>query len=133
MRRVAVEAYERMRRASSPTPSKRAIPSREAKSSFVAENKGGLTYLANIANRRAADFYRLRGAEKIAPAYELESPRGATLMFCRHCLRYAMGWCPQRGGKQSPYREPYTLVSADGKRFALTFDCKHCMMTVKEK
>ncbi|MBR4313017.1 MAG: U32 family peptidase [Bacteroidaceae bacterium] len=135
MRRVAVEAYERMRRASSTTllSSKRAVPTRDAKSPFVADNKGGLTYLANIANRRAADFYRSCGAEKIAPAYELESPRGATLMFCRHCLRYAMGWCPQRGGKQSPYREPYTLVSVDGKRFALTFDCKQCMMMVKEK
>ena len=44
-----------------------------------------------------------------------------------------MGWCPHRGGKPSPYREPYTLVSADGKRFALAFDCKQCVMMVKEK
>ena len=92
-----------------------------------------LSYLSNVANRRAAEFYRTRGAEEIAPAYELSAPRKATLMFCRHCLRYAMGWCPHRGGKPSPYREPYTLVSADGKRFALTFDCKECVMLVKEK
>ena len=90
-----------------------------------------LTYLANIANRRAAEFYRARGVEDMAPAYELEAPRKATLMFCRHCLRYAMGWCPHRGGKLSPYREPYSLVSADGKRFTLTFDCKQCVMMVK--
>lgn len=92
-----------------------------------------LSYLANVANHRAADFYHNRGAVAIAPAYELDPPRSATLMFCRHCLRYAMGWCPHRGGKPSPYREPYTLVSADGKRFALAFDCKQCVMMVKEK
>ena len=95
--------------------------------------RGGLTYLANVANHRAEEFYRARGAEEVAPAYELSAPRRATLMFCRHCLRYAMGWCPHRGGKPSPYREPYTLVSADGKRFTLSFDCKACVMQVREK
>ena len=92
-----------------------------------------LTYLANVANRRAANFYQVRGVSDVAPAFELSAPRGATLMFCRHCIRYAMGWCPHRGGKPSPYREPYSLVSADGKRFALSFDCKQCVMMVKEK
>ena len=84
-------------------------------------------------NNNAAEFYRARGVEDMTPAYELDAPHRATLMFCRHCLRYAMGWCPHRGGRLSPYREPYTLVSADGKRFALTFDCKQCVMMVKEK
>ena len=92
-----------------------------------------LNYLSNIANHRATEFYRARGAEEVAPAYELSMPRHATLMFCRHCLRYAMGWCPHSGGKSSPYREPYSLVSADGKRFTLSFDCKACVMQVKEK
>ena len=92
-----------------------------------------LSYLSNVANHRAEAFYRARGAEEVAPAYELSAPRRATLMFCRHCLRYAMGWCPHRGGKPSPYREPYSLVSADGKRFTLSFDCKACVMQVKEK
>ena len=90
-----------------------------------------LSYLANVANHRAAEFYRARGAEEVAPAYELNAPRRATLMFCRHCLRYAMGWCPHCGGKPSPYREPYTLVSADGKRITLAFDCKACVMLVR--
>ena len=90
-----------------------------------------LTYLANIANRRAEEFYYAHGVEKTSPAYELSAPKGATLMFCRHCLRYAMGWCPRQGGAKSPYREPYALVSADGRRFALEFDCRQCVMLVK--
>ena len=134
MRRATVEAYERMCRAK--------IENSISKTECRADRRNKATgplrgirfdYLANIANRRAAEFYRARGVKDMAPAYELEAPRKATLMFCRHCLRYAMGWCPHRGGKLSPYREPYSLVSADGKRFALTFDCKQCVMLVKEK
>ena len=126
MRRTAVEEYVRMRkeRKSSPNPT-RVVGRLE---SADAEK---LTYLANVANKRAANFYRTQGVVDVAPAYEIEAPRRATLMFCRHCLRYAMGWCPHRGGKQSPYREPYSLVSADGKRFVLEFDCKQCIMKVK--
>ena len=101
--------------------------------SSIIHSPSRLSYLSNVANRRAAAFYRERGVEEVAPAYELSAPRRATLMFCRHCLRYALGWCPHRGGKPSPYREPYTLVSADGKRFVLSFDCKECVMQVREK
>ena len=129
MRRAAVEAYERTLRCHVRPMN----PSAKPRGTQPATLDGQLTYLGNVANQRAAEFYRSRGVSTLAPAYELSAPRGATLMFCRHCLRYAMGWCPQRGGKPSPYREPYTLVSADGKRFALSFDCKQCTMQVKER
>ena len=135
MRRAAVEAYESMCRMQVEDSRLKVLSTNKRVGDAQSSSLNPLfpsTYLANIANRRAADFYRLRGAQSVAPAYELEAPRGATLMFCRHCLRYAMGWCPQRGGKQSPYREPYTLVSADGRRFKLSFDCKQCIMTIKE-
>ena len=55
----------------------------------------------------------------------------AVLMFCKHCLRYSMGWCPIHQRVRSPYKEPYYLVSNDGKRFRLEFDCKNCQMKVK--
>ena len=57
-------------------------------------------------------------------------PAGAALMFCRHCLRYSMGWCPRHGGTESPFKEPYYLSLPDGRRFRLAFDCKHCQMIV---
>ena len=59
-----------------------------------------------------------------------EAAPDAVLMFCKHCLRYSMGWCPVRHKEKSLYKEPYYLVSADGKRFRLDFDCKHCQMKV---
>lgn len=42
-----------------------------------------------------------------------------------------MGWCPIHQRVRSPYKEPYYLVSNDGKRFRLEFDCKNCQMKVK--
>lgn len=55
---------------------------------------------------------------------------GQPLMTCRYCLRYQMGWCPQRHRVKSPYQEPYYLCSKDGRRFPLEFDCKKCEMKV---
>ena len=89
-----------------------------------------LTYLGNVMNKEAAAFYQKHGVERIAPAFEVEHPEGAALMFCKHCLRYSMGWCPVHHKVKSPYREPYYLVSGDGKKFRLQFDCKNCQMKV---
>ena len=133
-RRTAVEALKKLKIENSKLKVGSATPEEAKKgcdnSQFSILNFQ-FNYLANIANGRAADFYRSCGATEVQPAYEISAPRGATLMFCRHCLRYAMGWCPHRGGKLSPYREPYTLVSADGARFKLEFDCKECIMKIK--
>ena len=90
-----------------------------------------LTYLGNVMNTRAASFYQEHGVQQIAGAYEKERVEDAVLMFCKHCLRYSMGWCPIHQRVRSPYREPYFLVSNDGKRFRLEFDCKNCQMKVK--
>ena len=89
-----------------------------------------LTYLGNVMNDRAYSFYQNHGVQRIAPAFEKVSADNAVLMFCKHCLRYSMGWCPTYHKVRSPYKEPYYLVSADGKRFRLEFDCKHCQMKV---
>ncbi|WP_346712845.1 U32 family peptidase [Mediterranea massiliensis] len=89
-----------------------------------------LTYLGNVMNDQARRFYLDHGVKNIVPAYEKESPSKAVLMFCRHCLRYSMGWCPVHQKGRSPYREPYYLLGNDGRRFRLEFDCKNCQMKV---
>lgn len=92
-----------------------------------------LTYLGNVMNHEAEKFYRAHGVERIAPAFEKKQPEKAVLMFCCHCLRYSMGWCPVYHKTRSPYREPFYLVSGDGRRFRLEFDCKACQMKVREE
>lgn len=89
-----------------------------------------LTYLGNVMNTAARSFYQAHGVAYVEPAYEKQAVPEAVLMFCKHCLRYSMGWCPTYQKGHSPYREPYYLVGTDGKRFRLTFDCKNCQMKV---
>ncbi len=89
-----------------------------------------LTYLGNVMNGQAASFYQNHGVQAIAPAFEKQAVEEAVLMFCKHCLRHSMGWCPTYQKERSPYREPYYLVSNDGKRFRLSFDCRECEMKV---
>lgn len=135
-RRAVVEALLSARRMNCPRPV-RLLPTDYTRRLDAAREKAGagfvpqrLTYLANVMNRKAEAFYRRQGAVEIAPAFERREPEGAVLMFCRHCLRYSLGWCPRYGHQDSPFREPYFLVSSDGRRFRLAFDCKNCQMKV---
>ena len=100
---------------------------KESKSKFPVST---LTYLGNVMNSSAAEFYKNHGVLKVMPAFEKEQPKDAVLMFCKHCIRYSMGWCPVHHKIRSPFREPYYLVSSDGRRFRLEFDCKQCQMKV---
>ena len=100
---------------------------KETKSKFPVST---LTYLGNVMNGYAAEFYKNHGVLKVMPAFEKEQPKDAVLMFCKHCIRYSMGWCPVHHKVRSPFREPYYLVSSDGRRFRLEFDCKQCQMKV---
>lgn len=97
-----------------------------AKASLVNEV---IDYTGNVSNSFARAFYTERGAQSVAPAYELQPSEGSPIMYCKHCIKYSMGWCTKTGEK-SPYKEPYYLVSADGRRFRLHFNCRECMMTV---
>lgn len=85
-----------------------------------------ISYLANIANHESARFY---GVDQ-PTAYELQPTPDAMLMQCRYCLRHALGFCVQKGGRRPSWREPLFLRLGDGRRFRLEFDCRHCQMNV---
>ena len=91
-----------------------------------------LSYLGNVMNEQARAFYAKHGVKHIDDAFEKQRVDEAVVMFCKHCLRYSMGWCPNKQHGKSPYREPYYLKSLDGKTFRLQFDCKACQMKVIE-
>jgi Collagenase and related proteases len=82
-------------------------------------------YLYNISNRLSQRFYN---AEELT-AFELKGGDGP-VMQCRHCIRYSLGYCVRRGGKQPEWKEPLYLQLGDGRRFQLEFDCKNCQMNV---
>lgn len=87
-------------------------------------------YTANVANRVAAGVYRDHGCPAPAPAYELAPPTGAVLMYCRHCLRYSLGFCPKHHPAAQRPPEPLALRLSDGRTFPLGFDCRNCQMLV---
>lgn len=89
-----------------------------------------LTYLGNVMNAKAMDFYHRHGVNEVAPAFEKVKPEESVVMFCKHCLRYEMGICPTYQQRSDEFHTPYFLVGNDGKRFRLEFDCKHCLMKV---
>ena len=90
-------------------------------------------YLYNIANQQAVAFYQKCGLQRPAQAFELAHQADSLLMQCRHCIRYALGYCQKQGGRKPEWKEPLTLELADGKQFRLEFDCKHCQMNVYAK
>lgn len=89
------------------------------------------TYLYNISNGKAREFYERQGLVSPTTAFEIEQPKGEKLLMqCRHCIRYSLGYCVKRGGKQPIWQEPLYLRLSDGRRFRLAFDCHHCQMNV---
>lgn len=89
-----------------------------------------LPYLYNIANGEARAFYKQQGLSAATEAFELHQPKDALLMQCRHCLRFALGFCVKHGGERPRWHEPLYLQLANGQRFRLEFDCSKCQMNV---
>ena len=97
-----------------------------------------LPYLYNISNDAARKFYEYQGLSKSESAFECQQPNGVRqggeadllLMQCRHCIRYSLGYCVKRGGKNPKWHEPLYLELSDKRRFRLEFDCKNCQMNV---
>jgi 23S rRNA 5-hydroxycytidine C2501 synthase len=86
-----------------------------------------LDYLANVANKKAEEFYRRHGVEKIENAFELQKvTKGKTVMTMKHCLRFQYGLCT---GKSISGAEPLFLHDAKN-RYRLEFDCEVCQMKI---
>jgi collagenase-like PrtC family protease len=94
-----------------------------------------LTYLANVYNHKAHDFYAKHGVRIIDAAYESHQELGdVSLMITKHCVRWSLSLCPKQAkgvtGVQGTIRaEPLTMTSG-GDTLTLRFDCKPCEMHV---
>ncbi len=97
-----------------------------------------LTYLANVFNQKAHDFYARHGVRVIDAAYEsLEEEGEVSLMITKHCVRFSMSLCPKQakgviGVKGTIKAEPLQLINGKEK-LTLRFDCKPCEMHVVGK
>ena len=89
-----------------------------------------LSYLGNVINAKAEAFYREHGVEDIQPGFEVKAEEGVPLMFCKHCIKFTMGWCPKEGYKAT-FKEPLYLKN-NNQLYKLTFDCKMCEMRISK-
>ena len=126
LRREATEQLEAARIASHPRPP-RAVPATNP----VPYPQEELTYLGNVFNAKARQFYEKHGVKLIEEAYEAGNEKGmVSLMITRHCLRYSFNLCPKEVKHLKP--DPMTLVNGNEK-LILKFDCKACEMHVVGK
>ena len=126
LRREATEKLEAARIAAHTRPPRAAPASQPAP--YPQEE---LTYLGNVFNAKARQFYEKHGVKLIAEAYEANQEKGmVSLMITRHCLRYSFNLCPKEVKHLKP--DPMTLINGNEK-LILKFDCKACEMHVVGK
>jgi 23S rRNA 5-hydroxycytidine C2501 synthase len=130
LRRDAIAALEAARAAALQRPP-RAVPV-QPPAPYPGD---ALTYLANVYNHKAHDFYVKHGVTIIDAAYESHQELGeVSLMITKHCVRWSLSLCPKQAkgvtGVQGTIRaEPLTMTSG-GDTLTLRFDCKPCEMHV---
>ncbi|WP_342648751.1 U32 family peptidase [Pseudomonas sp. REB1044] len=92
-----------------------------------------LSFLANVYNQKARDFYHRHGVKLIDAAFEAHEEHGdVPVMITKHCLRFSFNLCPKQAKGVTGVRTkvaPMQLVHGD-EVLTLKFDCKPCEMHV---
>ncbi len=92
-----------------------------------------LSFLANVYNQKARDFYHRHGVKLIDAAYEAHEETGEVpVMITKHCLRFSFNLCPKQAKGVTGVRTkvaPMQLIQGD-EVLTLKFDCKPCEMHV---
>ncbi|WP_090431004.1 peptidase U32 family protein [Ectopseudomonas guguanensis] len=95
-----------------------------------------LSFLYNVYNQKARDFYHRHGVQLIDAAYEAHEETGEVpVMITKHCLRFSFNLCPKQAKGVTGVRTkvaPMQLVHGD-EVLTLKFDCKPCEMHVVGK
>ena len=125
LRQKAVESLDRIRRIAYRTEK------RQEEDKTVCYPQTELSYLGNVSNRLAEQFYREHGVTRIDPAFEIKPSKGVPLMFTRHCIRHMLGIC-KKTPAGSKFPDPLTLLYK-GQKLQLHFDCTACEMTLYKK
>ena len=87
-----------------------------------------LSYLGNVANEKAKDFYQRHGVIEIQDPYEKNGvTEDVPLMVTKHCLRFNFNLCPKEvpGIKADPM-----VLEIGNDVLKLVFDCPKCEMLV---
>lgn len=131
LRREAIEALTEARVAAHPRGGRKpvAVPP-------PVYPEAHLSFLYNVYNQKARDFYHRYGVQLIDAAYEAHEEAGEVpVMITKHCLRFSFNLCPKQAKGVTGVRTkvaPMQLVHGD-EVLTLKFDCKPCEMHVVGK
>lgn len=97
-----------------------------------------LSYLANVYNHLARQFYTRHGVSLIDAAYEAhEEPDEVSLMITKHCLRFSFNLCPKQAkgvqGVMGQVRADPMVLKNGNETYTLKFECRPCEMHVMGK
>ncbi len=128
LRRDAIEALTAARVALHPRGGRKAVSTPPP-----VYPEAHLSFLANVYNQKARDFYHRYGVQLIDAAYEAHEETGEVpVMITKHCLRFSFNLCPKQAKGVTGVRTkvaPMQLVHQD-EVLTLKFDCKPCEMHV---
>jgi len=128
MRREAIEALTTARVQAHPRGSRKAETTPPP-----VYPESHLSFLANVYNQKARDFYHRHGVKLIDAAYEAhEEPGEVPVMITKHCLRFSFNLCPKQAKGVTGVKTkvaPMQLIHGD-EVLTLKFDCKPCEMHV---
>ena len=128
LRRGVIEALTAARLAAHPRGSRKAETSPPP-----VYPESHLSFLANVYNQKARDFYHRHGVKLIDAAFEAHEETGEVpVMITKHCLRFSFNLCPKQAKGVTGVRTkvaPMQLVHGD-EVLTLKFDCKPCEMHV---
>lgn len=88
-----------------------------------------ISYLGNVTNEKAKQFYLDRGVDSVDPGFELKKCDDVVLMQTKHCIKYSLGWCPVHQKSTVRNAEPLFLEYKE-ERLKLSFDCAKCQMKI---
>ncbi|MET1079603.1 MAG: U32 family peptidase [Pseudomonas sp.] len=128
LRREAIEALTEARVAAHPRGGRKAVSVPPP-----VYPEAHLSFLANVYNQKARDFYHRYGVKLIDAAYEAHEELGEVpVMITKHCLRFSFNLCPKQAKGVTGVRTkvaPMQLIHGD-EVLTLKFDCKPCEMHV---
>jgi putative protease len=128
LRREAIEKLTEARVAAHPRGSRKAETSPPP-----VYPEAHLSFLYNVYNQKARDFYHRHGVQLIDAAYEAHEEEGEVpVMITKHCLRFSFNLCPKQAKGVTGVRTkvaPMQLIQGD-EVLTLKFDCKPCEMHI---
>ncbi|PYC25891.1 collagenase-like protease [Aquipseudomonas alcaligenes] len=131
LRREAIEQLTEARIAAHPRGSRKAETSPPP-----VYPESHLSFLYNVYNQKARDFYHRHGVQLIDAAYEAHEEEGEVpVMITKHCLRFSFNLCPKQAKGVTGVKTkvaPMQLIHGD-EVLTLKFDCKPCEMHVVGK